>query len=195
MPNAFWLILVGALMVLAFIWFFLKSRRPQEVGDESAMRFERIGDGLRRLEENKRRYAHMTPALLAETEDDDLLEAVLSNLWAKMRPDLSDAQAVMTAQTAARRMLYGLYWVTGEIKQDGFAMLEKDTGDGWFPLALDALDALGMEQSASLLRSAMEAPDAERYRDPYLETFQGEAGKARMVAYIRSQPDAFVDDP
>lgn len=195
MGNVLLIALMVMVVLCAMLWFFRSSRQPVGGDSEVALHVHRIGDGLRRLESNKRKYATLTPALLAETEDDVLLEATLSNLWAKMQPDLSDAWPVMAAQSEARRALYALYWVTGEIQQDGFAALGTAHGGDWASLALSALDGFGMRESAILLRAAMEAPDPESYRSPYLEAFKGEDGKARMVAYIRSRPEAFVDAP
>lgn len=191
MSNVLLLGLVSLAAVAAFLWFFQRGRGTGDA--DGGVRVNRIGDGLHRLEANMRQYAHMTPALLEQTADDTLLEAVLSNLWAKMQPDLSDAEGVMAGQTDARRAVYALYWVTGEAKQNGFAGLRKPPGTAWFPVALDALDALDMRQSAAMLRAAMEAPDADACRDAYLEAFHAERGKERMAAFIRSEPEAFVD--
>lgn len=190
-----WMALLGVLLALLLVRFGPVARkRQQEGGPNDGMHKTRIGDGLRRLRENKAKYGTLTPELLAQTEDDDLIEAVLSNLWAKMQPDMSDALTVMRGQNEARRMIFALYAVTGGVKQAGFVKLKDSPDAELLPVALVGLETLEMPQSAALLREAMEdGADADAMQTPYGEAFAGEAGKERMIAYIREHPAAFSD--
>lgn len=189
--NIVWVIVIVLLAAL-FAWLWRAGRRASGDGHDG-LRATRIGDGLRRLNADKRKYATMTPALLAETPDYALLSAVLANLWAKMRPDLSDAAEVVARQPRERQLLYSLFAVTGGIRQDGLAALLAGADAAYLPDARAALEALDMPGSAALLADALaaEAPDA--YDEPYLETFEGEGGKERMTAYIRAHADTFID--
>jgi len=188
----FWLALAVATLACLVLGSRAQQRRASVRPNEGTHQ-NRIGDGLRRLNANKRRYAVMTRALLDETPDDELLEAALSSLWARMRPDLSDALDVMADQSPERRGLYALYAVTGGVNQDGMAAFLAGPEAALVPTALALLDAMDMRQSAEALRAALAARDAEVYGAPYLEAFEAEAGKANMIAYIRERPDGFTD--
>lgn len=184
-------IIALAAVLLALLYWF--GRRRQDDAEDTGMQRRRIGDGLRRLNANKAKYATLTQTLLAETPDDQLLEAVLSNLWAKMPGDLSGAPAIMQAQSMPRQYVYALYAVTGGAKQDGFVALKAGPDAAFLPVALAALDALDMPQSAALLRLAVAETDADAYQTPYAEAFAAEDGKAKLIAYIRSNQRDFTD--
>lgn len=186
------LLLIVAVLMLAFAALRYARNKRADESEQDGLHVRRIGDGLKRLRENMEKYRLMTRQLLDETADDALLEAALSNLWAKMAPDLSDAQEVVARLSTERQLVYALYSVTGEIRQQGFAGLRDSADDALAPAALSALEMLQMQQSAQLLRQGLEAYGSE-WDDPYLEAFQGEQGKERMVAYIRSHPDGFCD--
>lgn len=186
------LLLIVAVLMLAFAALRYARNKRADESEQDGLHVRRIGDGLKRLRENMEKYRLMTRQLLDETADDALLEAALSNLWAKMAPDLSDAQEVVARLSTERQLVYALYSVTGEIRQQGFAGLKDSADDALAPAALSALEMLQMQQSAQLLRQGLEAYGGE-WDDPYLEAFQGEQGKERMVAYIRSHPDGFCD--
>lgn len=184
--------LLGVLLAYLMVRFGPLSQRKAESSGETVTR-ERIGDRLRRLEANKKKYAVMTQSLLEETPDEELIEAVLSNLWAKMRPDMKDALDVIQRQSMERQTIFALYAVTGGVKQAGFEKLKESPDAVLLPTALGALDSLEMTQTISLLRSAMETEDADQYQTPYTDSFDGEGGREKMIAYIRENPDGFLD--
>lgn len=185
-------IVLAILAVLGIIvLLYLRSKRSKE--RDEGLHTTRIGDKLRRLNANKERYATMTRALLDGTADDELLEAVLSGLWAKMDDDLSDAPAVMQGLSKERQYIYALYAITGAVGQDGFQAAKAGPEAAFLPIAAQALEVLDMQQSEALLQEAMRADDAEPFSAPYIETFHGENGKPRMVAYIREHVPAFLD--
>lgn len=185
-------VLIGALVIALLSHFFL-SRKEESGKAAGSLEKNRIGDRLRRLNAMKERYAVMTETLLMQTQDEDLLEAVLSNLWAKMMPDMSDAFDVIERQNRERQALFAIYAVTGGVKQEGFDALKKTKDARLLPVCGDALRMIGAAGSAGILEEAMEAEKAEAYDDPYLESFDAEDGKAKMIAFIRENPRAFCD--
>lgn len=193
MSAALIILLVAVVMlVVAVVGTGLRKRQEADEGD---IQWNRIGDRLRRLQANMEKYKVMTPALLEETPDDKLIEAVLSNLWAKMAPDMSDASAVMAGQNTERQHLFALYSITGGIGQDGVAATKQGSDGHWGPMAVQALEEMGMPQSATLLHEGLsvDGEEADSFQGPYLETFDGEGGKERMVAYIRTHAKDFSD--
>lgn len=184
--------LLGVLLAYLLVKFGPRGRRATRPADEG-LRSNRIGDSLRRLDLFKQKYARMTQSLLDETPDEDLIEAVLSNLWAKMRPDMTDALSVIQTQNLSRQHLFALYAVTGGVKQAGFDKLKASPDAVLLPIALEALQALDMPQSAALMRQAIDAQDADACQEAYADAFHAEIGKEKMVACIRNNAAAFVD--
>lgn len=186
--------LLGILLAYLLVKFGPRSRKnAQTEAPNEGLRNNRIGDGLRRLDTNKKKYTVMTQALLDETPDHQLIEAVLSNLWARMRPDMTDALTVAQAQSLSRQYIFALYAVTGGIKQVGFDMLKASPDVVLLPIALEALEALDLPQSAALMRQAIDEEDADGYREPYTDAFDAEGGKEKMIAYIRGNASSFLD--
>jgi len=186
--------LIGAgIAVAAAVLLFFLIKKPGDHQD-GAMGTNRIGDGLKRLDAGKKTYAVLTPTLLADTQDDKLLEAVLSNLWAKMKPDLSDALEIIREQSQGRKWIFAIYAVTGGVKQDGFEGLKKSEDAELLPACVEGLEAIGATGTAAILAEAISAETgADRFDAPYLESFDTEEGKEKMAAYIRGNPGGFVD--
>lgn len=188
--NALILALVVIIAVCVAVIFAARGGMNKASREEGA-RFRRVGDGLKELEEKKKRFSHLTAEILAETGDDGLLECVLSNLWSKMRPDLSNAYEIVSPMSPGRRLVYSLYAVTGSLKQDGVKKFFKSPDARFMPEALSALQPL----EASDVRSALSALESGENSSaaPYLEAFDALDVKARMVAYIRAHTEEFVD--
>lgn len=188
------LIVILAVILVVMLVRYRAMSNTSAKDEHGGLHNRRIGDGLKRLNANKEKYAVMTKEKLAETPDEDLIEAVLSNLWAKMKPDLSDAASVMAAQTLDRQRMFAAYAITGGIKHEGFEKIKTCGDAAYLPLALDALEAMDMQQSAKIMREALALEeDADALQEPYGEAFHGEGGKERMVAYIREHTDGFLD--
>lgn len=187
MSTTLVLALLGALLAVMVIFF---RKGDAEGGGISQ---NRVGDRLRDFQAKKKKYAVMTPALLAETEDDQLLEAVLCNLWAKMKPDLADAFTVMQGVSQGRQYIFTLYAVTGAINQYGIQKLKESSDAKMIPQCLEALEAVDLPDCARILREAADAQDGEPYSAPYREHFQAD-GLAKMTAWIRAHPAHFCDE-
>lgn len=180
-------------VILAYLLVKFGPRSMKDDKDGEGMHKRRIGEGIKRLNENKAKYATMTEDMLAQTPDDDLLEAVLSNLWAKMRPDMADALGVIQAQGEGRQRMFALYAITGGIKQAGFDKIKESPDKVLLPMAIGGLEALDMPRSVAQMRRALEAEEADDFNVPYTDAFDEEDGKARMTAYIRQHPEEFID--
>lgn len=189
------MVVLGVVLAYLVVRFGPRAQREAAKKESGQIEKARIGDGLRRLNANKQRYKEMTPALLAETPEDMLIEAVLSNLWAKMQPDLSDALTVMRTQSPERQHVFAVYAITGGVKQAGFEKIKDCPDAELLPVALEGLRAMDMPQSADLLQKAIDEEDADAYNTPYSDTFDGENGKDKLSAYIRAHATAFTDAP
>ena len=177
------------IVVIGFLLFIATRHRP--AAEDAGMHRRRIGDGLRHLRALEETYAVMTPALLSQIPDSQVLEAVLANLWAKMRPGLENASEVMRGLSLPRQALYAVYTVTGSLRQHGAAQTLRDEAE-WFPQCAQALRALEMDETATLLQS-VQAGDAQA-AEAYLESFSALDGKGRLVWYVREHVEAFCDE-
>lgn len=181
----------GALFALVLILLAVLAWRLLRGQDGSKLEKNRIGDGLRHLNAQMEQYRHLSKETLAQLPDEALLEAVLANLWAKMEPGLGNARAVMAEQSEPRRLLYAVYSIYGQVKQEGLEPLPEDLAN-----AVECLKTVGAIATADLLIRAMEAP-SERplLQAPFLESFDAEQTKLRLNRYIREHLDAFSDPP
>lgn len=186
-------LLIGIVLLL-FVTLFIIRFVKKTLGDERESKPNRIGDGLRKLNADMQKYTIMTEALLVETEDESLLAAVLANLWAKMRPDLSDANAVMAGLSRERQMVYALYAVTGGVMQESLASVIRGKDGSLVPACADALTAIGAVKSADILLACYTAENPDLYTDAYLDAFDAENGKMKMVHFIRENSAAFCDE-
>lgn len=187
-------ILLCVILAAWIVYFVRNSKRG-----EDALNTSRIGDGLKQLEANKLKYAVMTETLLAETPDEALLEAVLSNLWAKMKLDLSDALSVLENLSPGRNYIFTIYAITGGVRQAGFEKLKACADSAMLPVCAEGLDAIGTPRSAEILKRAIAgeaaetAETADAQNREYLDAFDAEEGKVRMISFIRSHAEEFCD--
>lgn len=184
--------LVAAVFALVLIHFLRGNKKSGDPGD-GELRTVKVGDRLRRLKAMQQKNRVLTAAALAETPDDALLETVLSNLWAKMAPDLSDAKDVLSGLSEERRLLFALYAVTGGVREGGFSGLLRGEDAAFVANCEKGLEAIGAAQSAQALREALRANAPDDFSDAYTEAFDREDGMAKMVAFIRQNSRAFVD--
>lgn len=152
---------------------------------DEGLHMSKLGDGLRKHNAAIAENAVMTEQRICQTPDEALLAAILSNLWAKMEPSLDDEEAVIRGLSLGRRRLYAIYAVTGDLQRMDFEALSGSKDGVWLSPCEEALQALGAEQCAALLRA--------RKRDEYLMRFDEDELMAQMVRYIREHMAEFVD--
>ena len=185
------MIAVGIIIVFSFVCLcaFLIIRPDLKGREEAPGTRPQIGDGLREDRKNREKYSRLTPELLDATPDEDLIKAVLFNLWGKMRPDRRDAKQVLEGLSAGRQAVYALYAVTGGLKTDGSAGFMKGPDAAFLPDALRALELLGCGDTAALLREVAPGSDPA----PYLESFDALDVRGKLAAYIRQNAGLFTD--
>lgn len=119
-------------------------------------------------------------SLLDSVPDDALLEAVLSNLWAKMDADFSNEEAVFSSMSIDRKHIYAIYAVTGALRT------QQPIPESIRPYCEEALHAMGTPGCAALLSIGN--------TEAYLRRFDEEHVKALMAVYIRAHATGFCDD-
>ena len=126
-----------------------------------------------RAEQLQKQYAVMTPALLAETADDAVVNAVIANLMGKLREENPDPLITMPQQSVGRSAVYFCWLLCKEAEKNGVAaLLQKPTAE-----AFAAYRETPTDETAAALENAL----------------QTEQPLTLCVAYIRSLPDEFTD--
>jgi len=138
-------------------------------------------------------YRHLTPALLAETEDAELIDAVVANLLAKAENSRKDAYALIPTLGQERCAVYSLWLLQKELEAGDPAVLRESGRFGFTELASDALDFLSMPEAAQALRRYLQTADAADMAIVQ-QTLADQAVNAQLIALIRSEPAAFCDE-
>lgn len=140
-----------------------------------------------------RRYKHMTPALLAETPDDELATAVASNLLAKAEALHMDAYAVIPSLGEERCTAYSVWLFLRELEKGEPESLRQSGQFGFSELAADGLDSMEQGDLASLLRDYLQTAD-NALVDTMKQTVVDKHTCAALVSYIRDHASAFCDE-
>ncbi|MBQ3094653.1 MAG: hypothetical protein IJC52_05710 [Clostridia bacterium] len=138
-------------------------------------------------------YRHMTPALLGETPDDELVTAVVSNLLAKAQDERRDPYTVIPLLSRERCAVYSVWLFMKELEAGDPSHLRSQGQFGFSELAADALDLLDCGNAATHLRDYLQTADEADVAA--LRAFLRETDvNALLVELIRKCPDEFCDD-
>ena len=138
------------------------------------------------------KYKQMTPTLLEETPDEELVKAVVANLLAKAEGAHKDAYAVIPTLSQKRCAVYSVWLFAREIQSNNAPFLRRDEQFGFSELAADGLDLLGFSEVAADLRDYLQTEDDARVAPMKALADSRELSDA-MIALIRNDPDDFCD--
>ncbi|MBQ1210540.1 MAG: hypothetical protein IIX68_01885 [Clostridia bacterium] len=176
------LITIGVL-ALVFIALYLFNRYGKSESD-------------RRSDRLQKQYAVLTADLLAEIPDEELAEAVVANVFAKMDARRPDLYRELPLQTPGRCAVTAAWLVDRELDASDFETMFASACGPLAELAADGLDRLNAPQAAAAIRAALvaetEESRAECHAD-YIEAREVEAVCRKMIDYIRDNADEFVD--
>lgn len=179
-------LLVLALLIAAYLWGSrLRSRQgPDEL---------------------EQKYKELDRQRLDALPDEELLKAVVSNLLAKLDKRKPDPYRDIPLLSRGRCAVYSIWLVCHEVESGGFRALYAGGAGGFAELAADGLELMGAPACADAVRRTFEAPETpeggEAPAGPDLaalsETFKEAAAReqplALCIAYIRDNPEEFVD--
>lgn len=138
-----------------------------------------------------KKYAHLTPAQLAAVPDDEVIEAVVSNLLAKCDDQHCDPYALIPALSRERCAVYSIWVLQKELGTDP-THLRRSEQFGFSELAADALDWLSFPAVAAAVRTYLQTADDAAVAD-LREAFAAGTVEARLISLIREVPAAFCD--
>ena len=138
------------------------------------------------------KYKVLTPSLLEETPDEELVKAVVANLLAKADGARMDPYAVIPTLSQKRCAVYSVWLFMREMQSDNAPLLRRDEQFGFSELAADGLDLLGFEEVAAELRDYLQTEDAAHVA-PMKALVDGNELPTALIALIRDNPAEFCD--
>lgn len=111
---------------------------------------------------NRPKYDELTVQIIDSIKDDDLVLAIMDNLWAKMRKDMSDDFEVISSLSRERQAIYSTYIVEGEVNNGGFNQFYFNSSGQYADMAVDGFELLEARKFCDLMKKA---------NDTYLSEF------------------------
>lgn len=145
-----------------------------------------------RAEQLQKQYAVMTPALLAETADDAVVNAVIANLMGKLREENPDPLITMPQQSVGRSAVYFCWLLCKEAEKNGVAALLQKPTVRFADIGAESFKIVGAVATADAFAAYRETPTDETAA-ALENALQTEQPLTLCVAYIRSLPDEFTD--
>jgi len=176
----YYLLILLFVACIALLLYFNARRRQKSVGP---------------VDQLQEKYAVMTRELLDNTPDNALVAAVIANLMAKLKMQSPNPLITMPQQTRGRCAVYFAWLLCQEIDANGFAALHKNPTARFTAIGIDSLEAIGADNCAAAVRTFVEQTETDS--DPaadFAAAVQAENPLALCCAYIRREPDDFVDD-
>ncbi|MBR5523651.1 MAG: hypothetical protein IKU51_00080 [Clostridia bacterium] len=168
---------IGLLAAL-LICFVLVRRFGKRHGDES--RSARL----------MKKYATLTPELLGETPEEELVEAVVSHVLAKAadsrRPD---PEVTLSGMPQPFTVVYSVWAVCKELANGSFAALTHTATRKMLEPAAEALPVIGATRTAAALTALQAAhtakEDTEEAERAFHRAVESECPLALCAAYVR----------
>ena len=139
-------------------------------------------------------YKTLTPALLAETPDEELVTAVVSNILAKAEAEKTDPYRLLPTLTQERSDIYSLWLFLRELEAGDPACLRRSEQFGFSELAVNALRMMEQTALADALDRYLQTAD-ETLPETMKTLVAEQELPALMIAMIRSNPESFCDTP
>ena len=182
-------ILMGVVLLLLLAASLWKPKR----WDEQDLRGRLLGE----------KYRTMTPPLLQDTADDELLDAVIANLHEKLDSKRPDPYQTIPLLSPGRCAVYFVWLITKELDEGSFEDLYARLSGTFVELSADGMARIGAVRCEQLLRRSVElagmknTEDSEEFAQlhaDFLEAVEQENPLALCVAYIRENPSEFLDE-
>lgn len=145
-------------------------------------------------------YAVMTEELLASVPDEELVRAVVANLMNKQDKKRPDAVSQLPFLSRGRSAVYSVWLLCHELETQTFDTFFRSSSRRFAEPAADGLERIGAANSAAALRAAIrtaeedtQSPLWEAVTTVFREAVAADQPLALCVAYIRDNPDEFVD--
>ncbi len=144
-----------------------------------------------RAEELQEQYKVLTPALLAETPDEQLVTAVVANLMGKLPRRRPDPLMTFPKLGRGRCVVYFVWLMMKEIEHNGVAALKSKGSARFNDLGLEGLKAVEAVETAAAVEAFL---TADGRPDAVITAIENEQPLTRLAEYIRLNPTEFTDE-
>lgn len=177
------LVLIALAIVIAVYLFVLEKRTKSDVAAALC-----------------KKYAVMTTELLASVPNEELVQAVVSNVMSKQDKRKPDAAAQLPLLSRGRAAVYSVWLLCKELETQDFSTFFRSPSRRFAEPAADGLERIGASNSATALRAALrtaeegtDSPLWEAVTTVFREAIATDQPLLLCVQYIRENPDEFVD--
>ena len=137
-------------------------------------------------------YRHLTPQQLEGVADEEVIEAVVSNMLAICEDRRCDPYALIPGLARERSAVYTVWLLKKELNADP-THLRRSEQFGFSELAADALEWLSFREEAAALRDYLQTADEGKVA--FLrEAFASGAIEKALIALIRELPAVFCGE-
>ncbi|MCL2488364.1 MAG: hypothetical protein FWE80_06745, partial [Oscillospiraceae bacterium] len=105
------------------------------------------------------KYRTLTPELLAAVPDDELVEAVIANILAKLHPRRPDPYREIPAMTQGRCSVYAVWLIGRELDDSDFEQVRLGPSARFFDFAAEGYALLGASRCEAIIRKSLETDD------------------------------------
>lgn len=150
-----------------------------------------------RADELQKQYEFLTKAMLEETPDEGLVEAVAANLMAKTDAKNPDPFYVVMALSRGRRAIYSVWLTTHELTAGTLKQYRITPSFRFAETAVDGYGLIGADACAQAVQAILDNPEEtdEALQQAFREAAAADEPLARAALYIRENPDEFTDEP
>ena len=137
-------------------------------------------------------YRHLTPSQLEEVADEDVIEAVVSNMLAICEDRRCDPYALIPGLARERCAVYSIWLLKKELDADP-THLRRSEQFGFSELAADALEWLSFQTEAAALRDYLQTAD-DAHVATLRDAIASGAIETALISLIRELPAVFCGE-
>lgn len=145
---------------------------------------------MTRAEELQAQYKTLTPALLAETPDDQLVTAVVANLMGKLPRRRPDPLMAFPKLGRGRCAVYFVWLAMKEVEHNGVDALRSRGFARFADLAVEGLKTMEAFKTADAIEAFLKT---DGHPDAVKDAIAEETPLARAAEYIRLNTGEFID--
>lgn len=136
-----WLILAAAAGIAFFVYIIIQKFKP-------------LISIMNENKEMERKYSILSEDQLNDFDDDELIKAVMFNIWSRMEDDMSDEYEIIKDVNEYQRAVYVAKKLDKDINDGGFEQIYLTQSRKLSQFAYDAFKAIGAEKYADMIEKA-----------------------------------------
>lgn len=160
----------------------------------------------------------LTIELIDTIKDEDLVLAIMDNMWLKIKEDMSNDLEIISSLSKERQALYVVNFLEAEVSNGGFTQYYYNSHWQFSEMAVDGFELMGSENFANLMRKAnttylhekgiisenhdgtlegfcasYEKNPLNKYNDEFYDLNEVESLENLQKSFIRANKASFID--